>query len=259
MIVIISPAKNLNLKALEYPCSPTQPNFLEDSQKLVNNLKRKSAKSLESLMSVNNKIATLNKERFQTWQTPFTTENAYPAGLLFRGEVYIGLDAAGFSEEDHAFAQAHLRILSGLYGLLRPLDLIQPYRLEMGTRLKVNRKNDLYEFWEGKISDSLQEGLKDHEHPLLVNLASDQYFQSVKAEKYGLPFITPSFYELRAGQLKSIHVYAKRARGLMANYIIKNRITDPENIKNFKTDSYRYQVAHSTASRWVFVRPQSKS
>jgi len=256
--MIISPAKNLNLKAFEYPCPPTLPNFLEDSQKLVNNLKRKSAKSLESLMTVNKKIATLNKERFQTWQLPFTPDNAVPAGFLFRGEVYIGLNAAGFNKAELTFAQEHLRILSGLYGLLRPLDLIQPYRLEMGTRLKINRKNDLYEFWEGKISDALQEGLKDHEHPLLVNLASDQYFHSVKAEKYDLPYVTPAFYELRAGQLKSIHVYAKRARGLMSNYIIKNRITDPEEMKKFKTDGYHYQAEHSTASRWVFVRSQPK-
>ena len=249
----------MNPQPRDCPLSPTLPGFLEDSQKLVNNLKKKSVKSLEAMMSVNKKIAKLNKDRFTEWQLPFSEKNATPATFLFRGEVYIGLNTGEFDESDLAFAQDHLRILSGLYGLLRPLDLIQPYRLEMGTRLKINRKNSLYEFWDGKIAGSLQQSLESHQHPFLVNLASDQYFHSVQAEKFQLPFITPVFNEMRGGKLKSINVYAKRARGLMANYIIKNRIEDPEQMKQFDVDAYQYEEDHSSDYRWVFVRPHNPS
>lgn len=259
MIVVLSPAKNLNAKNSDCVYNPTIPDFLEDSQKLVNNLKRKSVKSIEALMAVNKKIATLNKTRFQAWQTPFTSDNSKAAIFTFRGEVYIGLNALDFDESDLKFAQSHLRILSGLYGLLRPLDLIQPYRLEMGTKLKIQKAENLYDFWNGKIPSTIQNSVKNHDHPLLINLASEQYFKSVQAKKNSIPFITPLFYELRAGQLKSINVYAKRARGLMANFIIKNRITDPEKIKKFIGDGYRFEKKFSKDNKWVFARQDSRS
>lgn len=254
MIVVISPAKNLDLKEGKFEFTPTIPEFLDDTQKIINNLKRQSIKSIESLMSINRKIATLNRDRFLNWEQPFTLENAKPAILMFRGEVYIGLDATSFKKKDFDFAQKHLRILSGLYGLLRPLDLMQPYRLEMGTNLKINRCKNLYTFWDHKIADQLTKTLTDHDHPVLIHLASDQYFNSVQPQKFTLPVIRPVFKEKRGNQLKSIHVYAKRARGLMANFIIKNRISNPEDMKNFDIDGYRFNKKLSTTNEWFFIR-----
>lgn len=254
MIVVISPAKNLDLKEGKFEFTPTIPEFLDDAQKIINNLKRQSIKSIESLMSINRKIATLNRDRFLNWEQPFTLENAKPAILMFRGEVYIGLDATSFKKKDFDFAQKHLRILSGLYGLLRPLDLMQPYRLEMGTNLKINRCKNLYTFWDHKIADQLTKTLTDHDHPVLIHLASDQYFNSVQPQKFTLPVIRPVFKEKRGNQLKSIHVYAKRARGLMANFIIKNRISNPEDMKNFDIDGYRFNKKLSTTNEWFFIR-----
>jgi uncharacterized protein len=254
MIVVISPAKNLDLKQGKFEFTPTIPEFLDDAQKIINNLKRKSIKSIESLMSINRKIASLNKDRFLSWEQPFTIKNAKPAILTFRGEVYIGLDAASFDKKDLEFAQKHLRILSGLYGLLRPYDLMQPYRLEMGTNLKINRCKNLYAFWDKKIAKKITKALTNHEHPVLIHLASDQYFDSVQPKTFTLPVIRPIFKEKRGNQLKSIHVYAKRARGLMVNFIIKKQILNPEDLKKFDIDGYRFNKKLSTNKEWFFIR-----
>ena len=254
MIIVLSPAKNLDLKEVKYSFKPTVPCFMDESQKLINNLKRKSVKSIEKLMSINHKIASLNKDRFQNWEQPFTEQNAKPAVLTFRGEVYIGLDALTFKEKDLNFAQDHLRILSGLYGLLRPLDLMHPYRLEMGTKLHINSHKHLYAYWGDKLADELKKNLVDHEHPSLIHLASDEYFKSIAPKNFPLPIIRPIFKELRGDQLKSINVYAKRARGLMANFIIKNQISNPEELKNFNIDNYRFNKKMSNDHEWFFIR-----
>lgn len=257
MIIILSPAKTFNEKRQDYVFKPTQPSFLNESQALVNKLKKQSIKSLESLMSVNRKIAKMNKDRYESWQLPFTPENSKPAAYLFRGEVYIGLDPVTMNENEMNFAQKHLRILSGMYGLLRPTDLIQPYRLEMGTALKINRKNNLYEYWGEKLANTLKKQLESHQHKVIVNLASEQYFLSVRPDHIDVPIITPSFKEDRGGRLKSIHVYAKRARGLMARYIISKGIRDPGELKTFDIDGYRFSPKHSTKNDWTFVRPHT--
>lgn len=254
MIILLSPAKNLDTKQYDFAFPSTSPDFLDQSQKLINNLKRKSIKSIGNLMTINSKIAAINKERYLSWEQPFNNDNAKPAIFAFRGEVYIGLDAKSFKQKDLDYAQDHLRILSGLYGLLRPLDLMQPYRLEMGTSLKVNRSKNLYEFWDNKLASALEKSLGEHKHPVLIHLASDQYFESVQPKTLKLSVIRPVFKELRGDKLKSIHVYAKRARGLMANYIIKNRIENPEDIKKFSVDRYQFKPDLSSDKEWLFVR-----
>ena len=254
MIAVLSPAKTFNEKPQQYSLNTTTPDYLNDSQKLVTKLKKQSIKSLEGLMSVNRKIAQLNKQRYENWTLPFTEENAKPAAYLFRGEVYIGLDTASMTTDEMAFAQKNLRILSGMYGLLRPMDLIQPYRLEMGTQLKINRKNNLYEFWGDQLAEQLNKEVKSHRYKVIVNLASEQYVQSVQTKALTLPLITPTFKEDRNGVLKSIHVYAKRARGLMARYIINNRIENPEDMKSFDVDRYEFSPEHSNDNEWTFVR-----
>jgi cytoplasmic iron level regulating protein YaaA (DUF328/UPF0246 family) len=257
MIVILSPAKSLNEKPQTYAFRSTTPGFLDETQMLVNKLKKKSIKSLERLMSINRGIAQTNQERYQKWELPFTPENAKPAAYLFRGEVYIGLDATSMNESDLEFAQSHLRILSGMYGLLRPMDLMQPYRLEMGTTLKINRKKNLYEFWGNKLSDELMEASEDHQHKVIINLASNEYFKALQPKTFDMPVIQPTFKEKRGGSLKSINVYAKRARGLMARYIIDKRLEEPEGIKSFKVDGYRFSKQDSDDKKWIFVRPQT--
>lgn len=257
MIIILSPAKTFDEKPRDYPFTPTLPGFLDDSQKLVNTLRKQSVKSLERLFSVNRHIAELNKGRIEQWQLPFTRENAKPACYLFRGEVYIGLDATTLTSTEMEFAQDHVRILSGLYGLLRPWDLMQPYRLEMGTKLKIGRANDLYEYWGDKLADTLIKSLESHPAKIIINLASEQYFYSLHAKSLKIPVITPTFQEERAGKLKSIHVYAKRARGLMARYIIRHRLETSESIKDFDVAGYRFSQQHSSEEEWVFVRPMT--
>jgi hypothetical protein len=257
MIIILSPAKTFNEKPGDYPFIPTLPGFPDDSQKLVNTLRKQSVKSLERLMAVNRHIAEINKERFEQWQLPFTRENANPACYLFRGEVYIGLDATTLTLSEMEFAQDHLKILSGLYGLLRLWDLMQPYRLEMGTKLKIGRAKDLYEYWGDKLANALLKSLESHSSKIIINLASEQYFLSLHSQSLKIPVITPTFQEERAGTLKSIHVYAKRARGLMARYIIRHRLEAPEDIKAFAVDGYRFSPQHSNGDEWVFVRPMT--
>ncbi|MFH2128772.1 MAG: peroxide stress protein YaaA [bacterium] len=257
MIVLLSPAKTLNENPQDYPFKPTIPDFLDDAQVLVNKLQKLSLKGLERLMSINRKIAETNRERFQDWEQPFTPENAKPAAYLFRGEVYIGLDATTLTADDLAFAQDHLRILSGLYGLLRPMDLMRPYRLEMGTVLKTGRKKNLYEFWGNRLADTLAENMASHQSKVIINLASEEYFRSLQPKTLEIPVITPTFKEEREGGLKSIQVYAKRARGLMARYIMDHRLEAPEGMTSFNRDGYRFSRQDSDSETWVFVRPHT--
>ncbi len=253
MIVLLSPAKTLDETAPDYQGYST-PRFLPESDKLVNTLKKKSARSLKKLMGVSDAIATLNVERFQSFETPFSLDNAKQALFAFKGDVYLGLEAESFTEEDIAFAQKHLRILSGLYGLLRPLDLMQPYRLEMGTPLKQGRKKNLYQFWDTKITELINDDLEESGDDLIVNLASKEYFHSVKPAELKGKLINVQFKELRNGQYKVISFNAKKARGAMARLLITNRITDIDAMKTLEVDGYQFNPTLSKPHELYFTK-----
>ena len=250
MLIVISPAKKLDYaSSVESPLT-TQPALLEHSKELAQGLKALAPQAVSSLMSLSDKLGALNFERFQEWQTPFTKVNARPAVLAFKGDVYQGLDADSMSDDDLRWAQDHLRILSGLYGLLRPLDLMQAYRLEMGTKFANSRGADLYQFWGDTITDELNKT----DSSVLVNLASNEYFKSVRKKDISARIITPVFMDKKNDSYKIISFYAKKARGLMSSYIIRNRITEVEQIKSFDSDGYCYNAALSEVDKWVFVR-----
>jgi cytoplasmic iron level regulating protein YaaA (DUF328/UPF0246 family) len=252
MKIIISPAKSLDFES-EVPTSLyTQPRFLEQSNKLVKELKILSKNKIGDLMNISDALSQLNYERNQTWETPFTTDNAKQAIYAFTGAVFLGIDVNSLEEEKILVLQERLRILSGLYGLLKPLDLIQPYRLEMGTRLKVDKTENLYKFWEDTLADSLNEELKEDE--LLVNLASTEYFKVLPKKVLKVPMITPVFKDFKNGQYKIVMTYAKKARGLMVRYIIDNNVNTIEELKGFNVDTYRFSEEMSSGNDLVFTR-----
>lgn len=254
MLIVISPAKTLDYATPPVTKTHSKPDFLKQSQTLINILRNYSALDLAELMKLSMKLAELNFDRYCDWKTPFTPKNAKQAVLAMKGDVYTGLDAENLSEEDLAFAQEHLRILSGLYGVLRPLDLMQPYRLEMGTRLPNDKGKDLYAFWGDTITQALNKTLAKQGDEVLINLASNEYYKSVKPKLVKGRIITPQFKEQKSDGYKMIGVYAKKARGLMSRYIIANRLTDPEAIKGFNVAGYNYNEALSTEDQWVFAR-----
>jgi len=256
MLIVISPAKTLDYETVPKTKVFTTPDFLDYSQQLINRLRNFSSLDISELMNVSTKIADLNFDRYESWKTPFTQKNAKQAILAFKGDVYTGLDAETFKADDFKFAQKHLRVLSGLYGLLRPLDLMQPYRLEMGTKLKTDAGKNLYEFWGLDITDGLNKQLKKIKSNTLINLASNEYFKSVKPKELNAEIITPAFKEFKNGEYKMIGIYAKKARGLLSRYIIKNKLSDPEDIKSFNEDGYCYNKKLSKAGNWVFTRKQ---
>jgi cytoplasmic iron level regulating protein YaaA (DUF328/UPF0246 family) len=217
-------------------------------------LQEKSPDELVQLMSISEALAVLNHERYQRFDPPFTVDNARPALLTFRGDVYTDVAVDTYDPADFTFAQQHLRILSGLYGLLRPLDLIQPYRLEMGTALPTERGTNLYRFWGDRLTEHLNEALAAQTSPVVINLASQEYFKAIDEKKLNAPVVTPVFKEHRNGQFKTVAIYAKRTRGKMANFIVKNRLEAPELLKTFNEDRYEYHQAASTDQAWVFVR-----
>lgn len=255
MVVIISPAKKLDFsEETRYTTTHTIPSFLSDSQLLIKELAGKSEKKIAALMDLSPQLAALNHERYQQFHTPFTPENAKQALFAFKGEVYLSFELDKYSDAEFSFAQAHLRILSGLYGLLNPLDLIQPYRLEMGTPLKTRRGKNLYEFWGDRITHALNQSLTDSGDKVLINLASAEYFKSVNLKKLEARVITPTFKEERNGQYKTIFLYAKQARGAMADYIIREKITEIEKIKGFDGMGYSFREGLSSEKEWVFTR-----
>jgi cytoplasmic iron level regulating protein YaaA (DUF328/UPF0246 family) len=253
MILLISPAKSLDFTATEIQ-DYSMPRMLADSQALINNLQQKSPKDIQQLMKVSENIANLNAERFQNFSTPFSLDNAKQAALAFQGDVYKGMEAETFSEEDMAFAQNHLRILSGLYGLLKPLDLIQPYRLEMGTRLQNEKGKNLYEFWDTKITETLNEDLEKQGDNIVINLASKEYFKSIKKNALNADLYDIEFKEEKNGQFKIVAFFAKKARGMMANYVIKNKISKPEELKGFDYDGYYFNEDLSSEKNFIFTR-----
>lgn len=252
MKIIISPAKSLDFESKVPTSLHTQPRFLEQSQKLNKKLKTLSKKKLSSLMSISDDLARLNYERNQEWETPFTPNNAKQAIYAFTGAVFQGLDVNSLPEEKIPLLQDRLRILSGLYGLLKPLDLIQPYRLEMGTKLKVGRRDNLYKFWDEDLANSLNEELEDNE--LLINLASAEYFKALPKKSLKVPMITPIFKDFKNGQYKTIMTYAKIARGLMVRYIIDNNVKTIEELKGFNIEGYGFSDELSSGNELVFTR-----
>ena len=256
MLMVVSPAKTLDYESPLATDTYTQPAYLDHARELVDQLKELEPHQISNLMSISDKLGQLNAERFAQWHTPFTPANARQAVLAFKGDVYTGLDAESFSEADFKFAQNHLRILSGLYGLLRPLDLMQPYRLEMGTKFENRRGKDLYAFWGDIITDALNEELA-RDDGVLVNLASNEYFKSVRKARLEARIITPQFKDWKNGQYKMISFYAKKARGLMCRYAIQNRITQASDLKGFDLEGYAYSAEHSEGDNWVFLRKES--
>ena len=256
MLIVISPAKKLDYETPSKTSVFTTPDYMGDSKQLIQRLRDFSALDLAELMKLSMKLAELNFDRYEAWKPKCTEKNAKQAILAFQGDVYQGLDAASFTAADFKFSQQHLYILSGLYGLLRPLDLMQPYRLEMGTRLTTGRGKNLYEFWGNTITEGLNKQLKKLKSRTLINLASNEYFKSVKTKELDADIITPAFKEFKNGDYKMIGIYAKRARGLMSRYIIKNKIKDPEALKEFDEEGYRFSSKLSKGNNWVFTRKQ---
>lgn len=256
MLVVVSPAKKLNFEDLAPFETHSQPDFLDHSEELIDVARKLTRADLGRLMKISDTLADLNYQRYQAFSQPFDLGNAKQAALAFSGDTYVGLDASSLSEEDFAFAQNHFRILSGLYGLLRPLDLMQPYRLEMGTRLQNDRGSDLYSFWGDIITDAINEALESQQDKTLINCASNEYFKAVRPKKLVGRVITPVFKEIKAGQAKVLGMFAKRARGMMARYVIENRLETPEGIKDFTTGGYQYRPDLSNDSDWVFTREQ---
>ncbi len=256
MLLVISPAKTLDYDTRPKTKTFTLPDYLEESQLLIDRARQWSALDIAELMQVSMKIAELNFDRFEAWHTPFTPENAKQAVLAFKGDVYTGLDAESFNAADFKFAQKHLRILSGLYGLLRPLDLMQPYRLEMGRKVDTAHGKNLYEFWGNKITEGLNQQLKKLKSPYLINLASNEYFKAVKPKLLDGEIITPEFKDWKNGQYKMMGVYAKKARGQLSRFVIQHQLTEPEAIKRFNVDGYGFNEEMSSANKWVFTRKQ---
>ena len=256
MLALVSPAKKLDFESEWDAFTLTQPAFLDDTQELVDAAKKLSKSKLQSLMKLSDKLAELNYQRFQSYKTPFVPDNAKPALYTFRGDTYVGLDADTLSESDVIYAQDHLRMLSGLYGMLRPLDLMQPYRLEMGTKMKNPRGEDLYDFWGDILSDACNEATNGHKNRSVICLASNEYIKAIKANKLKGGMITCHFKDVKNGQAKVVGLFAKRARGAMARYMVQNRIETPEGLKGFDTDGYAYQDDLSDHRNYVFIRDQ---
>ena len=256
MLMVISPAKTLDYETAPATERHTLPRHLEHSKELIEVLRDMSPQAIGKLMSISDKLAALNVARFGSWSDSFTTDNSKQALLAFKGDVYTGIHAEDFSEDDFDFAQQHLRMLSGLYGILRPLDLMQPYRLEMGTKLANPRGKDLYTFWGNHITDWLNEELAEQGNGVLLNLASQEYFGAVKPKALKGRLIETVFRDQKNGQYKIISFYAKKARGLMARYVIKERLQDPEGLKDFNLDGYYYDQASSGPDKLVFLRDE---
>lgn len=250
MHILLSPAKTLNMDAIPSDHKISEFPFGKEATLLIKDLKKLKSIEVQSLMNVSATIAELNTDRFNKWSLPFSLENAKPAIHAFKGDVYTGMDASSLTEDELNFAQESLSILSGLYGLLRPLDLMQAYRLEMGTKFATKRGKNLYEFWGDKITEEINAREKD----TLLNLASNEYFKAVNKKTLRANLITPVFKDEKNGVLKVISFFAKKARGMMARYIIQNHITNVDEIKNFNLGGYAFNQSLSTDKEWVFTR-----
>ncbi|BCG64259.1 MAG: hypothetical protein methR_P2032 [Methyloprofundus sp.] len=257
MLMLISPAKSLDMQATYPPVNITQARLLGDSQQLIDQLQELTPGDIQELMGISAKLANLNYQRFQEW-SQLDSAIQCPALYAFQGDVYQGLGAGSLTVDEVEFAQQHLRILSGLYGLLQPLDQMQAYRLEMGTKLENVRGANLYAFWGDKISELIKQDMAATQAVELVNLASNEYFKSVKPQLIGHEVITPVFKDYKNGKYKIISFYAKKARGMMVRYAVQNKITQAEDLKNFASDDYHFEESLSTAKQWIFIRNQTE-
>ncbi|MGL4931765.1 MAG: peroxide stress protein YaaA [Aeromonas sp.] len=257
MLIVVSPAKTLDYESPLVTSRFTQPELLDHSAKLITRARQLSPDQIASLMKISDKLAGLNAARFTAWQPEFTPANARQALLAFKGDVYTGLAVEDFSEADLDFAQEHLRMLSGLYGVLRPLDLMMPYRLEMGSRLDNSRGKDLYQFWGEVITHHLNDALAAQGDEVLINLASDEYFKSVRPKSLKGRIVTPVFKDEKNGQFKIISFYAKKARGMMARHIIKQRLTEVEQLTGFNAEGYTFVPQESDAHTLMFKRAEN--
>jgi len=256
MLTVLSPAKKLDWEGPIPNVAASTPVLEKDIGILAKQARKLSANKLKSLMEISDNLAQLNHQRFQDFSMPFTEANSRPAVFAFAGDTYVGLDASQLDEQDLQFAQGQLRILSGLYGLLRPMDLLQPYRLEMGTKMKNSRGKNLYEFWGSRITAQLIAALGEHDDKTLVNLASAEYFKSVQPKSLPGKVVTPVFLDTKGGKSRSLFLFVKRARGMMARFAIQRRIDRPEGLKDFTEGGYRFLSGQSDETRWVFERPQ---
>ncbi len=256
MLIVISPAKTLDYESPLATQSYTQPELIEHSAELIEECRKLTPADVSALMKVSDKIAGLNVARFEEWSETFTTDNSRQALLAFKGDVYTGLDAQSLSEDDFEYAQKHLRMLSGLYGLLKPLDLMQPYRLEMGTKLANPRGTNLYQFWGSIITDKLNEAINVQGDNVLINLASNEYFKAVKPKALDAQVVTPVFKDCKNGQYKVISFYAKKARGMMARFIIDNKVDSIEGLTAFDREGYYFSEEDSNAKELVFKREE---
>ncbi|MFA0962908.1 peroxide stress protein YaaA [Roseivirga sp. BDSF3-8] len=254
MLVVLSPSKTQDFSADAASYSHSQPVFAEESEKLVKILRKKSENSLGKLMDISQNLAELNHERFQNWQLPFNEKNSLQALRAFKGDVYTNIRVDEYSKKDFEFAQDHIRILSGLYGILKPMDLIQPYRLEMKTPLSNTRGKDLYAFWGERLAKDLAAELEQHDNPVLVNLASQEYFKALKLKKTSIKVVTPHFKEDRDGKLRVIALFAKKARGAMADYVVRERLTEPSGLAGFDYEGYAFREDLSDEENLIFVR-----
>ncbi|TMU23622.1 peroxide stress protein YaaA [Halomonas sp. ATBC28] len=257
MLSVISPAKTLDFETPPTTEQVTQPDFLKHSQALITILRDYSPQQISELMGISDKLAGLNAARFEEWHPPFTLSNAKPAAQAFQGDVYTGLQAENFSEAENRYAQSHLRILSGLYGLLRPLDLIQAYRLEMGTKLPNSAGKDLYAYWKPILAPALNEAIAESGSNVLVNLASNEYFKAVDTKQLNARIITPVFKDEKNGTFKIISFYAKKARGLMSAWLIQEQVNDPDELKAFDVAGYRFDASASQGDTFVFTRKEA--
>lgn len=256
MLILLSPAKNLNFDPAPGAPKPTKPALLKDTAELAETTRKLTKAKLKSLMKISDALAATNFERFQAFQASVKAPGAKQAAFAFNGDVYWGLEAKTLSAEDLSFAQDHVRILSGLYGLLRPLDAIEPYRLEMGSALKNPRGKNLYEFWGDRLATEINKALKTHDDKTVVNLASKEYFGAVDQDALKARIVTPNFRDEKDGKLRSLQFYAKRARGAMARAAAQQRITRADDLKKLVIDKYKFNAAGSSECEWLFTRPQ---
>ena len=256
MFALLSPAKKLDANPVDLDLEPTVPPLLDQATALMDTVRPLGPGDLSALMSISDNLATLNHARFQAWSPTHDDTNSLPAALTFAGDTYVGFDARSLSENDLTWAQEHVGILSGLYGLLRPLDRIQPYRLEMGTRLDNPRGRNLYAWWDDRIADQVSTRAESHTDPTVVNLASNEYFKAVGKRRLRVPVITPAFKDVKNGKARVISFYAKRARGAMARWMVTHRVEHAEALKAAEPLGYRFDPESSTETRWVYTRPQ---
>ncbi|USD38206.1 MULTISPECIES: peroxide stress protein YaaA [Ferrimonas] len=256
MLAVISPAKNLDFESQAPSDGYSEAELLDEAEALIEVCRKLTPADLASLMKLSDKLAGLNVARFQQWQRPFTADNAKQAIFAFNGDVYTGFDAASLSEQELAYTQSHLRILSGLYGVLKPLDRMQAYRLEMGTKLANPRGKDLYAFWGSTITDALNRTLAGMDSQVVVNLASNEYFKAVKPALLNAQVVTPVFKDFKNGQYKIISFYAKKARGMMARFMAREQVTELQQLEGFSEGGYRFSAEQSDANTLVFLRDQ---